>query len=344
MGLHLSRHRRALSVAILGALALDASLAMADEKVGGAAIVRNDVRGQTQAKLARIAQGDQVFQNELVRTGADSMTKIVLLDETNVSLGPQSQLTLDKFVFEVNAGARDVGISATKGAFRFFSGRSPHEAYQVQTPQATIGVRGTIYDVRVMPGLTRVVLQEGAVHVCVRDTERCVDLDQPGQAVEVKADAIEGPMPAAGGWNFGSLCGSSGAAFCARTQFASIAPANIRAPRPTRVTQAVPDPEPVRRRITRARPAPEPKPVRVARIHAPRHVANPPRRRVIRVEEPDEEVVYVRPPAIMTPYPAGIGFGGRFGGRGGGDFGGRPGGFGGRFGGGGQMGSFRGMR
>ena len=165
---HELRHA-ALGVAVLGAL-LWAGDAGAQVAIGGAKLIEKDVSGKPAAATApmQIHVGDQVFQNEMVSTGAESLAQLALRDETNVSLGPLSQVLLNKFVYSGSGStAKQVVFDVTKGAFRFFSGNSAHDAYQVTTPQAEIGVRGTIYDVRIEPGGTRVVLQEGAVHACV---------------------------------------------------------------------------------------------------------------------------------------------------------------------------------
>ena len=214
---------RALAgVCLLAPLA--ARAATTSPAIGAAAVVRNDVRGETPSRRAALIAGEKVIQNERVSTGADSMTRIVLVDDTNVALGPSSQLTLDRFVFDPDAGARAVGIEAAKGVFRFFSGRAAHEAYDIKTPQASIAVRGTTYDVLAEAGRTRVTLRDGAVHVCMRTAPRCVDLTEPGQSVEVTDQSIDGPLPASGGVNFDRFCGGrDGAALCGRARFAALA-------------------------------------------------------------------------------------------------------------------------
>lgn len=233
--------------------------------IGGAKDIRNDVRSVTGAKTQKIALGDQVFQNELVRTGQDSLARIVFIDETNMSVGPQSEVKLDKFVYDPDGNAKAAVFNATKGAFRFFSGNSDHKAYGVQTPQAVIGVRGTVYDVQVINGLTKVVLVEGAVNVCLRNTARCADMDQPGQIINVTNDDIQGPLPPdQQGWNFGAYCGPDAAQspYCTRgTKLGlNLAP---KAPKP-------PAAKPAPTRRAEAKPAPKPKkPVRTARRRAP---------------------------------------------------------------------------
>jgi hypothetical protein len=211
-----SRRSRWLGV-LLCALA---GPALAQAPVGGVKDVRNDVRGQTARRIARIAMGDQVFQNELVRTGSDSLARIVFLDDTTLSIGPTSQVRLDRFVFDRDGMGKAVVFNAAKGAFRFFSGSSDHGAYRVETPQAVIGVRGTVYDVRVEAGVTTVVLVEGAANVCVRGTTRCVDLIQPGQSVVVRSAGLDGPAPpGVQNWNFGAYCGADPAQspWCTKT-------------------------------------------------------------------------------------------------------------------------------
>ena len=143
-----------LTGAALVCLLIGGAPAFAQTHIGGAVVVQNDVRGQTQAQTLKLTQGDRVFQNERINTGADGLAKLMLLDETNVSLGPSSQLTLARFVDAPAGGATQITLNADKGAFRFIAGRSSQEAYEVRTPQATIGVRGATYDVRVLDGRT----------------------------------------------------------------------------------------------------------------------------------------------------------------------------------------------
>ncbi len=67
---------------------LFAPAALAQTAIGGAAIIVNDVRGENAGKRARIALGDRVFANQGVQTAAESMAKLVFLDDTNMTLGP----------------------------------------------------------------------------------------------------------------------------------------------------------------------------------------------------------------------------------------------------------------
>jgi hypothetical protein len=215
----------AFNIAVFSAL-LWAGSAAAQDAIGEAKLVENDVRGEIARGAVPIHIGDQVFQSEWVRTGTESLARFALRDETNVSLGPSSQIKLDRFVYEGSGStASSVVFNATKGAFRFFSGNSPSGAYQVTTPEATLGVRGTIYDMKIEPGRTIVVVQQGIVHVCVRRTNRCKDLTVGGSSIVVNSNTITGPIaPTETPWNFGELCSPQ---LCNPTQFAELGPSGV---------------------------------------------------------------------------------------------------------------------
>jgi hypothetical protein len=139
-----------------------------------------------------------VYQDDLIRTGAAGAAEFGFLDQTKLSVGASAQVKLDRFVYDVSGGARTVVLTAAKGVARFVSGSGPSSAYQVRTPHATLGLRGTEFEVLVQPSRTVVVHGLGAVDVCARTSRRpCELLTVPGDVVIVTASAILGPMSAA---------------------------------------------------------------------------------------------------------------------------------------------------
>ena len=77
-----------------------------------------------------------------------------------------------------------------KGAFRFITGASPKAAYEIKTPTATMGVRGTVFDVFVADdGETVVLLHEGGVDVCSAPGS-CKRHDSIGRIVHVGLDRV----------------------------------------------------------------------------------------------------------------------------------------------------------
>ncbi len=210
--------KRGLALAVAGLLA-GATEAKAQVTIGGATLIEQDVRGTVNGRTSRIAVGDAVFQDQRIATGRDAAAKLTFTDSTALAIGPASTVKLDQFVY---AGGGQVAavFNATRGAFRFVSGRFRWRPYEVQTPQAIVGVRGTIFGVRVQPALTTIVLQAGAVSVCLRARPQvCTELTLAKTYVTVSATAIKGPFPITrGAWTFDRVCRQGGSSeLCGRT-------------------------------------------------------------------------------------------------------------------------------
>lgn len=132
--------------------------------IGVAAVVQNQVDGTLGGTVRRISQAAAVFQDEQIKTAGNAKTQLLFKDETVLTIGPSSELTLDRFVYDNAAGTRDMVLNLSKGVFRFVSGSVNSQAYTLRTPTTSIGVRGTIFDVIVEDdGTTWVILREGAV-------------------------------------------------------------------------------------------------------------------------------------------------------------------------------------
>ena len=63
-------------------------------------------------------------------------------DESNLSVGPSSQVRLDKFVYDPNKGTGSTAIEATRGTFRFSTGAQNKGEVKIKTPYGVFGVRG----------------------------------------------------------------------------------------------------------------------------------------------------------------------------------------------------------
>ena len=94
-------------VAILSALGPGAALAQ-QSPIGSSVKVQNTVTGAVGGKTVDLTDGSEVFANELVKTEAASLARLTFLDDTNLSLGPSSQVQLDRCVFDANRSASSV--------------------------------------------------------------------------------------------------------------------------------------------------------------------------------------------------------------------------------------------
>ena len=196
--------------------------AHAQARVGEAAVIHNEVVNAT--TTSRINVGDGVLRDETVRTGADSAARFVMADSTNLSLGANASLKLDRTVFNDEHSYRDIAVRLTTGAFRFVTGHSEKTAYKITTPLATIGVRGTILDVLSQRAQNTVVLQEGAASVCTLNFQ-CIQLTQPGDTAITTLTNGKVTIQKSGNppWTFAQTCAAA-AGLCTVNNFADASP------------------------------------------------------------------------------------------------------------------------
>jgi hypothetical protein len=150
---------QAMSRALLGVMALllglFAALAPAGiyaaEAVGKATLVRGAVTAQTPGSAARLlGTGSEVFAAEVVTTGRSSVAVLEMIDGTRMALRPGTVFQIDKY--DAAPQSESVLLTLFRGGMRavtgFISKRSK-SAFRVRSASATIGIRGTTFDVRV---------------------------------------------------------------------------------------------------------------------------------------------------------------------------------------------------
>lgn len=96
--------------------------------------------------------GAPVRVGALMKTGPAASLGVTLTDNTVMSFGPGTEVTVDEYLFEPDRGELKLGASMTRGTLNFISGliaRMRPEAQTVRTPTGTIGVRGTHFLVKI---------------------------------------------------------------------------------------------------------------------------------------------------------------------------------------------------
>ncbi len=168
------------------------ALAASGDRIGDAIVIVNTVTADFKKKNRTLAAGDDVRQDEVIEVKPDAQGELKLDDDTKLALGPGSRLVLDKFVYDSDKKAGSIVLDLTKGAFRFMTGVAKKPTYVINTPNASITVRGTIFDLYILPDTSAwVLLHEGAVEITGRKSA-CRVLDQPGRIVRVTRDGSVG--------------------------------------------------------------------------------------------------------------------------------------------------------
>jgi len=166
-------------VVALGLLFGATAVSLAEENIGGARIVINNVQGDLPTgNNVPVVQGDSVFLNEAVHSGPDSKANLLLKDSSDVTIGPGSTVKLDDFVYSGPKSAGTIGLNVTKGTLRFVTGDASKRAYTIWTPTAAIGVRGTILRIKVTDRETTVINEEGRAIVCHRARDEYATVEE----------------------------------------------------------------------------------------------------------------------------------------------------------------------
>ena len=133
------------------ALTIGALPAGAAENAGQIKVSKGAVQIERAGQRTPAPVGSIVRQGDLVITGADGSAGITFRDNSLLSVGPDSVLSIDRFVFDSTTHQGAFESSLKQGTLAVVSGKlakqSP-EAMKVRTPAAILGVRGTEFLVR----------------------------------------------------------------------------------------------------------------------------------------------------------------------------------------------------
>jgi len=174
--------------------------------IGVASAVRGAVNATAPGAAGRVVEtGKDVYSHDKIKTGAEGKLQILLLDQTSFTIGANSEMELDEFVFDPATNAGKVSAKIVKGAFRFVTGkvaRRDPASMQVETPVGTIGIRGTMTAGTVGDKEATFVLlgpgpennaDEKSGGITVKNDKGSTEVDKDGWGVTVKAGEAPGP-------------------------------------------------------------------------------------------------------------------------------------------------------
>jgi hypothetical protein len=98
--------------------------------------------------------GQNVFESDGLRTAGDGKIGVTLNDDTRLSLGPNSELKLERFTYAPADSGFGLVLRFVRGVSTYVSGRIAKlapDSIRLETPAAIIGVRGTTLAINVLP-------------------------------------------------------------------------------------------------------------------------------------------------------------------------------------------------
>ncbi len=108
-----------------------------------------------------------VFVGDKITTGSDSQVQLRMKDGAVIALGANAEFVVKAYSYTGAGDKKDAAVlSLVQGGLRTISGQISKSAYKMETPTATLGIRGTVFDVYVSKdGTTTVIMREGGVDV-----------------------------------------------------------------------------------------------------------------------------------------------------------------------------------
>ena len=120
--------------------------------VGSVKIARGEAVVVRNGTVQPLRTGALIFEGDALRTAADGSIGVILRDDTRLSLGPETEIRIDHFLFAPGEGKLSLVLRMLKGVAAYVSGKigklSPGSVH-FETPVATVGIRGTQFAAQV---------------------------------------------------------------------------------------------------------------------------------------------------------------------------------------------------
>ena len=156
-----------------------------------------DTKGASIGRTADI--GDPIYLNDEIKTGPSDSLQVLLSDQTVFSIGPDSLLIFDEFIYDPSSDGSDASLVASvkKGSFKFISGKVSKlnpGAMTLKLPNASASIRGTTVAGRVdEDGEADLLLLSGAIEVASASLPNPIELLTPGWGTSISAAGAIAP-------------------------------------------------------------------------------------------------------------------------------------------------------
>ena len=166
-------------------------------EIGRTTAVNPASRGTPPGRSTRVLVPKlNVFADERIETDEVGVAQILFRDGSHMSVGPNSDVVIDRFVYDPETSAGELAASLGRGVLRFVGGQlSKRDKVRVATPVAVIGVRGGIAVIEhdVDRGTEAILLFGDEMEVRgIGDVEASTRVTRPGFSVPVRADGSIG--------------------------------------------------------------------------------------------------------------------------------------------------------
>jgi hypothetical protein len=134
-----------LAAAFGCALVIANPAAMRAQEVGTAAAVNPSAQARGQGGSRTIMIGQSIAHRERIQTTSAGSVQLLFIDKTSMTIGPNSDLAIDEYVFDPQSNTGKLSATLAKGVMRFVGGQVSHSgSAQIATPNGVVGIRGGV--------------------------------------------------------------------------------------------------------------------------------------------------------------------------------------------------------
>lgn len=151
-------------------------------EIGAVGAVDAAVSGAPPAQpMTELALNDRLYLDERIVSTAGGKAQAMFLDQTTLTIAENSDIVLDRYVYDPSRGEGEIALSLARGAMRFIGGRiTKTQDATIQTPVATIGIRGGITHIDAGDGTTLRVIHIAGEYVKITAGSSQLTLSRPG--------------------------------------------------------------------------------------------------------------------------------------------------------------------
>ena len=119
------------------------------------------ISGKVKTETRELKTGDKIYLNETILAGIDSGTQILLLDQSTFTIGSESEVVMDTFIYDPATNDGKIVANVKQGSLKVISGlisKKNPDSLTVEVPEGTLGSRGTEFQTNVTKNKTSTLL------------------------------------------------------------------------------------------------------------------------------------------------------------------------------------------
>lgn len=179
-------HKALLVAAAIAVVGIDSAKA----EIGVLAAVNRDMTGARPSEQARpIFIKEKLVQDERIVSTGGGGGQVLFLDQTSLTIAPNSEVVLDKYVYDPDSDSGEMTVTVLKGAMRFVGGRiSKTSPATIRTPSATIGIRGGMGNITVGDGAETLYMHVAGFSSTITSATETLTITREGGLATIGAD------------------------------------------------------------------------------------------------------------------------------------------------------------